>query len=201
MEKLLAFIQIPFEGTNYWIYLSSEKLSCFVCNQEGHISRHCVNIQKTSQLSGAQNSAVPSERDLSLDVNPSSTESVASLKEKDDFAVPSPIVTKRPLSSLNSSSFPASNLMRQNYLKKFKPTPTTTLSLIEEQFNPVKADTLSCLNKYKFFINVITELMHMATPRKKKINPKYIKNYKNPVSWWNYDCEKVKKLRKTAYKK
>lgn len=41
MEKLPESIQIAFEGTTYWIYISSASPICFICKEEGHLARQC----------------------------------------------------------------------------------------------------------------------------------------------------------------
>ena len=41
-EKLLPeSAQISFDNTAYWIYLSTDSTSCFVCKQSGHVAKMC----------------------------------------------------------------------------------------------------------------------------------------------------------------
>ena len=44
VSKLPESLQINFEDTFYWIYPSSEKLTCFICKGEGHLARHCQSV-------------------------------------------------------------------------------------------------------------------------------------------------------------
>lgn len=50
IPKIPKSLNIQYEDTSYWIYLSnSETLSCFVCQQEGHLARQCpTTVQKTA---------------------------------------------------------------------------------------------------------------------------------------------------------
>ncbi|KAA5618930.1 hypothetical protein F3H11_34425, partial [Pseudomonas aeruginosa] len=34
--------QVTFEGTNYWIYTSTDALKCFSCNSLGHLAKNCT---------------------------------------------------------------------------------------------------------------------------------------------------------------
>lgn len=46
VSKLPPILEINYESTNYWIYLSGEKLSCFICKEEGHLARFCKSVDK-----------------------------------------------------------------------------------------------------------------------------------------------------------
>lgn len=39
--RLPESFQITFEGTNYWIYTSTDALKCFTCNTLGHLAKNC----------------------------------------------------------------------------------------------------------------------------------------------------------------
>ena len=41
MENLPETIQIDFEGTTYWIYVSSDAPVCFICKEQGHMAKQC----------------------------------------------------------------------------------------------------------------------------------------------------------------
>ena len=43
--KLPESIQIEHEKTVYWIYISAEKLTCFLCKEEGHLAKYCKNVE------------------------------------------------------------------------------------------------------------------------------------------------------------
>lgn len=40
-DKLPTSLQIEYDGTNYWIYLSTDSPTCFVCKTEGHLAKDC----------------------------------------------------------------------------------------------------------------------------------------------------------------
>ena len=41
--KLPESLQITYEGTNYWIYFSTDSPVCFLCKTEGHLAKQCKN--------------------------------------------------------------------------------------------------------------------------------------------------------------
>lgn len=53
-------------------------------------------------------------------------------------------------------------------------------------------------DKYKFFVDGISHLVSNHTPKKKLMHPS---RHRNPVIWWDEDCNKIKRLRKSAFKK
>ena len=57
---------------------------------------------------------------------------------------------------------------------------------------------LSASQKYKKFIEIITQAVKTNTPVKKTVNPI---QHRNPVPWWDSECDQLKKQRKEAYKK
>ena len=42
-------MQINYDDTNYWIYFSTEKLTCFLCKEEGHLAKFCKNVDPNMQ--------------------------------------------------------------------------------------------------------------------------------------------------------
>ena len=96
---------------------------------------------------------------------------------------------------------------KNSYIKKtFKiSTKKTDWSKFEKKleekydiFLTKSYDELMPSQKYDFFVNIISEAIKKATPKK---NPN--KNYKNsnPVPWWDEECCKIKRLRRAAFKK
>lgn len=47
--RLPESFQLSFEGTNYWIYISTDALKCFVCNTMGHLAKNCSQILEKPQ--------------------------------------------------------------------------------------------------------------------------------------------------------
>ena len=66
------------------------------------------------------------------------------------------------------------------------------------KFLSFEYENLSPSEKYEFFVEVITNSILLNTP-KKKVQKKAI--HHNPVPWWDEECDKVKRLRRAAYKK
>ena len=61
-------------------------------------------------------------------------------------------------------------------------------------------DSLSASQKYTEFVKIITSAISQCTPRKTDFVPKNLKP-KNPVPWWDAECEMVKRLRRAKLKK
>lgn len=52
-EKLPESIQINYDSTTYWIYMSTNSTNCFVCKQSGHVAKlfpQAINNTHDSQL-------------------------------------------------------------------------------------------------------------------------------------------------------
>ena len=50
ISKLPEVIQINFENTLYWVYISTKKLTCFLCKEEGgHLAKHCKSIEANAR--------------------------------------------------------------------------------------------------------------------------------------------------------
>lgn len=60
-------------------------------------------------------------------------------------------------------------------------------------------EILSPSDKYDILANTIAEAVKSSTPAKKALPHQAIT--KNPVPWWDPDCDKVKRLRRAAYRK
>ena len=48
--KLPESLQIHYEGTSYWVYITGEKLSCFLCKEEGHLAKYCKNTELENSM-------------------------------------------------------------------------------------------------------------------------------------------------------
>lgn len=49
IEKLPERACIFYEDLEYWIYFSTDKLTCFLCKEEGHLAKNCTNDQNQQQ--------------------------------------------------------------------------------------------------------------------------------------------------------
>ena len=56
---------------------------------------------------------------------------------------------------------------------------------------------MSPSEKSEYFIGIITDAIKDATPRKNHNG----KEIKNPVPWWDSECNKIKRLRPASLKK
>ena len=49
IKNLPETIQVNFENTLYWIYISTDRLTCFLCKEEGHLAKYCHNGESSNQ--------------------------------------------------------------------------------------------------------------------------------------------------------
>lgn len=59
-------------------------------------------------------------------------------------------------------------------------------------------DSLTPIEKYDLFIETVKDAVIKSTP-KRKIVGKF--KHRNPVAWWDNDCDRIKRFRQAAYKK
>ena len=64
-------------------------------------------------------------------------------------------------------------------------------------FFSVEYEALSPRNKY-FFVKTLTEAIKLSTPTKKDIIDKT--KLKNPVPWWDSECNNIRSLRRSSFK-
>lgn len=104
-DKLPESLQIQFENSNYWIFISSGNLTCFLCKQEGHTAKHCN--QTTPQ---SDNMAPTSSDPISTVLTNTPAEIINKQMEQSPSLTlpPTPTITiignKRPLPSTSNSS-------------------------------------------------------------------------------------------------
>ena len=67
-----------------------------------------------------------------------------------------------------------------------------------EEFLFGEYESLTTSEKYTFLTDKIINAVQENTPKKKEVHPK---KYRNPASWWDEECNKVKRLRIAAFKK
>lgn len=68
-----------------------------------------------------------------------------------------------------------------------------------DKFLSMEYEDLSPSGKYNFYVDIITNSIKLSTPKKSQAsNPG---KHKNPVPWWDIECDKIKRLRRAAFKK
>ena len=78
--KLPPSIAINYDSTTYYIYLSGEKLSCFLCREEGHLAKFCKNL--------APNSSAFIENSELNSSNPSPNNTTVSIAHSQEYTFP-----------------------------------------------------------------------------------------------------------------
>lgn len=68
-------MKIEYDNTTYWIYFSSEKATCFLCREEGHLAKHCPiqDINKDPRTD-TFNSNQPDQNHNNVNINTMETE-------------------------------------------------------------------------------------------------------------------------------
>lgn len=180
VSKLPESLKITYDNTTYWIYFSTEKITCFLCKEEGHLARHCkngeshlqqqrINCQDTENLNAYQKEGDQDRDAMFPMINPS--ECITTLNKGKEL-MPPPLRVKRPLSSSGSSILNPinkevtqplvhSNQGAQQTLKKIKKTaPPTSMEEVNEKLLP--ATDYIAKNGDKFPINY-QELLQFLT--------------------------------------
>lgn len=65
-----------------------------------------------------------------------------------------------------------------------------------EKFLSLDYENLSIVEKYNFFVETVSDAVRHHTPRKS-----FSGKNKNPVPWWDEECNKIIRLRKAFFKK
>lgn len=62
--KLPPYIKVDHENVTFWLYLSTDKLSCFICKEEGHLAKHCKNTENQIRKKDVPGSQVEVETEF-----------------------------------------------------------------------------------------------------------------------------------------
>lgn len=108
MDKVPETMKIKYDDTAFWIYPSSDAISCFLCKEHGHFANHCPMNEQKDNPSGHR-------EDIHNEKNQLSPSSFPALKPSSTASPPidnlPPKNVKRPLSSsLSSKSEPSETL-------------------------------------------------------------------------------------------
>lgn len=203
IDKLPASMKIHFEGTDYWIYLSTDKVMCFLCKEEGHVAKYCKNVENASKSTPQEESGtyngevrVTQENNISTALSPlQPTDPIHPDQTKDryqqEFLLPT-ASTKRQLTTSLSSGSTQGNADKQtktlvptshkNIVKKprINDQPTYTLDEIKLQIQSAKDIIETNEMTHKFSFDKIAEFLHV-TYNNKHI-PKTVKEYTENIS-------------------
>lgn len=105
--NLPGFIPITYDDTLYHIYISTEKISCFLCKNEGHIAKHCKEIDRSQNNIIDNNNIQEKLQGVTEPVHSEESNS------QDSFKIPMETVEtnyKRQLRSSKSSSIEKSEV-------------------------------------------------------------------------------------------
>lgn len=117
-NKMPESLKIEYDGTPYWVYLSSDTMTCFICKTQGHPAKHCPMNKTTDDPDFSEVFEEPSVKNDVVCVRnelPSQSASVtahynteefpplpARLEDKQFCTIEKP--PKRPLSTTTSST-------------------------------------------------------------------------------------------------
>lgn len=97
-DKLPESMVISYDGINYWIYISADTPTCFLCKQEGHLARQC----KTNHTESLTDSVIPSTDQVTLTSDMISS-GLDDMLETDSVVIKDPVVTPNNTKSLSSA--------------------------------------------------------------------------------------------------
>lgn len=86
-KHLPESFQVNFDGTNYWIYISSDSLKCFSCNTTGHIAKNCPKTEPTFPI-------IPQDMEVEKPINTKDTVVKNNDLESRPILNPTPIITQ-----------------------------------------------------------------------------------------------------------
>lgn len=118
VNKLPSSFQIRYEGTAYWIYVSSDKLACFLCKEEGHLAKHCVNNEPEVTDTQSQENQTVNEPDNSSVMPPLNLENQ---NTSNNLCEPE---KQNSESTVNNDSQPQQDRTSINKQEQIMPPPT-----------------------------------------------------------------------------
>ena len=131
LKNLPQSMQIVYDKTTYWVYISDEKVTCFLCKEVGHVAKSCKNFENS--------------QDIPLTINTPDTIQCNPVEEDMQDASETPVqtaITKN--STLDDTPKPDLNINEKmdTEIKTFKrPLPSSTTSSISEKILSAKDST------------------------------------------------------------
>ncbi|KAJ8672474.1 hypothetical protein QAD02_003733 [Eretmocerus hayati] len=111
IERLPGNMLINHNDTGFWIYFSAEKMTCFLCKEEGHNARHCKNVELLTPANSQVDSdntggASSTNQEISTSIESQEEKTVDHTHSDHQFLKPQkpPQSSKRPAPSETSSS-------------------------------------------------------------------------------------------------
>lgn len=106
INKVPPSLSFSYDDTVYWIYLSMEKLTCFLCKEEGHLAKFCNNAARASTEDNFTESDVNTPAYKKADDNNKgpSTVSQGEVTHDSNLSMPPPSRNKRALTQSTISS-------------------------------------------------------------------------------------------------
>ena len=124
LPNLPESMQITFDDTPHHIYLSTEKLACFLCKEEGHVAKFCKNKNTSLHLPPNSNSAQ----------NVSQSQAISTIIQNIDnstfpeLSMPPPGTKRDPPMSTNSESS-WNTVENKNIAKRMKKHKKSSVTL------------------------------------------------------------------------
>ncbi|KAK2577810.1 hypothetical protein KPH14_012693 [Odynerus spinipes] len=187
-------LEINYDDLNFFIYPTTEKLTCFLCKEEGHLAKYCRNTEPPSLVStiitndideSNPKTILPTDKVVSVNPILSEDKDSTSQTSTSNFVLPRPMPTKRPLSSSTSINDSASGTVTKienptltrtkQPAKKIKTkkaiTPQISLQDLSIKLLPVKEAVATNIQKYPLDFDSITDFLHSSYN-----NPKILDN-------------------------
>lgn len=122
IPKIPSSLRITHDNVNFYIYLSTGKLTCFQCNQEGHLAKHCQ--QKNDDISPSQ--------DHHTNVNNSNTNEKQKLPDTEVETTEPADVSNEINNDNRNEEFPALST-NPNFKRPHAPSSESTITSQEKE--------------------------------------------------------------------
>ena len=171
MDKIPSNLKINYDNVNYWIYFSSEKMSCFLCHQEGHIAKNCQSASNSQNETVESNANTQSPEPIENIVNEQKEDSPQPMDASS--ATPPSKIFKRPPppSSSDASSALEGNEKNNNHKtpKKLKKSQKE-LKTIDFEIALEPAKEYVVINSNDFPINFADLVSFLSNIRSSSVN-------------------------------